>query len=135
MLDPNSKRLTPHRRLSSVIKENAAGMKASSLSSPSSIERLAMRSSSNSIGKAFCSSAIRTSLTRAGWPFVSNVNIGKIVKSTSHINYVCQIYRPLEIETPPEVVDYAFGHFVRVAVVSRCSDPARERQAGGSPYE
>jgi len=56
------------------------------------------------------------------------VNIGKIVKSTSHINYVCQIYGPLEIETVPDVVDYGFGHFVRVAVPSRCSDLACQRQ-------
>src|SRR6266496_2165193 len=50
------------------------------------------------------------------------VIIGKIVKSTSHINYVCQIYRPLEIEVPPDVAAYAFGHFVRVAVPARRSD-------------
>jgi len=56
------------------------------------------------------------------------VILGKIVKSTSHINYICQIYGPLEIETPPDVVDYAFGHFVRVALPSRRSDLARERQ-------
>ena len=54
--------------------------------------------------------------------------IGKIVKSTSHINYVCQIYGPLEIETLPNVVDYAFGHFVRVVISSRCSDLACQRQ-------
>ncbi len=56
------------------------------------------------------------------------MNIGKIVKSTSHINYVCQIYAPLEIKAPPDVVDYAFGHFVRVSLPSICSDRARERQ-------
>ncbi len=54
--------------------------------------------------------------------------IGKIVKSSSHINYVCQIYGPLEIEVLPDVAAYAFGHFVRVAVHSRCSDLARYRQ-------
>src|SRR5437868_2776678 len=57
-----------------------------------------------------------------------DVILGKIVKSTSHINYICQIYGPLEIETLPDVVDYAFGHFVRVAVPSRCSDLACQRQ-------
>jgi hypothetical protein len=56
------------------------------------------------------------------------VIIGKIVKSTSHINYVCQIYGPLEIETPPDVADYAFGHFVRVAVPSRRSNLSRNGQ-------
>jgi hypothetical protein len=59
-----------------------------------------------------------------------NVIIGKIVKSTSHINYVCQIYGPLEIETPPDVADYAFGHFVRVAEPSRRSDISCHRQEG-----
>jgi hypothetical protein len=56
------------------------------------------------------------------------VIIGKIVKSYSHINYVCQIYGPLEIEVLPDVAGYAFGHFVRVAVQSRRSDLARNRQ-------
>ena len=51
--------------------------------------------------------------------------IGKIVKSSSHINYICQIYGPLEIEVPPDVAAYAFGHFVRVAVPSRHSDLTR----------
>src|SRR5436305_12450080 len=59
-----------------------------------------------------------------------DVIIGKIVKSTSHINYVCQIYGHLEIETPPDVADYAFGHFVRVAVPSRRSDISCHRQEG-----
>jgi hypothetical protein len=42
------------------------------------------------------------------------VLIGKIVKSYSHINYVCQIYGPFEVEVPPHPSDYAFGQFVRV---------------------
>lgn len=54
--------------------------------------------------------------------------IGKIVKSYSHIIYMCQIYGPLEIEVPPDIDDYAFGHFVRVAVTSRRSDLSRHRQ-------
>src|SRR5205823_13943757 len=44
--------------------------------------------------------------------------IGKIVKSDSHINYVCQIYGPREVEQEPAPADYAFGRFVRIAV--RC---------------
>src|SRR5204862_264341 len=42
--------------------------------------------------------------------------IGKIVKSDSHINYVCQIYGPREVEVEPGPSDYAFGRFVRAAV-------------------
>lgn len=51
--------------------------------------------------------------------------IGKIVKSCSHINYICQIYGPLEIETPPDIAEYAFGRFVRVVVPPRMSDLPR----------
>jgi hypothetical protein len=56
------------------------------------------------------------------------VIIGKIVKSSSHINYVCQISGPLEIEVPPDVAAYAFGHFVRVAIPVRPSDLSRHWQ-------
>src|SRR5258706_8834347 len=48
--------------------------------------------------------------------------IGKIVKSDSHINYVCQIYGPREVEVEPSPADYAFGRFVRVAVRSGITD-------------
>src|SRR5260370_7881968 len=50
------------------------------------------------------------------------VVIGKVVKSYSHINYVCQIYGPLEVEVPPHPSDYAFAHFVRVALRSKLLD-------------
>ena len=40
--------------------------------------------------------------------------IGKIVKSNSHIDYVCQIYGPGEVEQPPAPDDYALGTFVRI---------------------
>src|SRR2546430_5802059 len=42
--------------------------------------------------------------------------IGKIAKSDSHINYVCQIFGPREVEVMPSSPDYAFGRFVRVAI-------------------
>ncbi len=48
--------------------------------------------------------------------------IGKIVKSDSHINYVCQIYGPREVELEPNPTDYAFGRFVRIAVRSEQAD-------------
>jgi hypothetical protein len=50
--------------------------------------------------------------------------IGKIVKSDSHITYVCQIYGPREVEIEPGPPDYAFGRFVRVAVRSGQTDEA-----------
>ncbi|HJT57907.1 MAG TPA: hypothetical protein VJ761_15500 [Ktedonobacteraceae bacterium] len=46
------------------------------------------------------------------------MNIGKIVKSDSHINYVCQIHGPLEFDSQPDPADYAFGRFVRIAIRS-----------------
>ena len=48
--------------------------------------------------------------------------IGKIVKSDSHINYVCQIYGPHEVEAQPTPADYAFGRFVRIAIRSQQAD-------------
>ena len=48
--------------------------------------------------------------------------IGKIVKSDSHINYVCQIYGPHEMTEKPGPADYAFGRFVRVALRSAEED-------------
>jgi hypothetical protein len=50
------------------------------------------------------------------------MNIGKIVKSDSHINYVCQIHGPLEFDQQPDPADYAFGRFVRIAIRSEQPD-------------
>lgn len=44
--------------------------------------------------------------------------IGKIVKSNSHIDYVCQVYNRGEISTPPTPADYSFGRFVGVHLES-----------------
>jgi hypothetical protein len=43
-----------------------------------------------------------------------NKAIGKIVKSNTHIDYVCQVYGPGEIVTQPQPADYAFGEFVSI---------------------
>jgi hypothetical protein len=40
--------------------------------------------------------------------------VGKIIKSNSHTDYICQIYGPGEIEMPPAPLEYAFGTFVRI---------------------
>jgi hypothetical protein len=42
--------------------------------------------------------------------------IGKIVKSDSHINYICQVFGPKEREAEIAPPDYAFGRFVRIAI-------------------
>jgi hypothetical protein len=38
--------------------------------------------------------------------------IGKIVKSNTHIDYVCQIYNPGEVAEWPRPAEYSFGTFV-----------------------
>jgi hypothetical protein len=40
--------------------------------------------------------------------------IGRIVKSNSHVDYVCQVYGAGEIASPPFPEDHAFGTFVRI---------------------
>ncbi len=54
--------------------------------------------------------------------------IGKIAKSDSHINYVCQIFGPGEVEVVPSSPDYAFGRFVRVAIRAGKDEDAGARQ-------
>jgi hypothetical protein len=53
--------------------------------------------------------------------------IGKIVKSYSHINYVCQIFGPREREYELTPADYAFGQFVRIPVRSEHDDDLDSR--------
>lgn len=45
--------------------------------------------------------------------------LGKIVKSNSHTDYVCQVFGPGEVERPPLPADYALGTFVRVPVAGQ----------------
>lgn len=40
--------------------------------------------------------------------------IGKLIKSNSHTDYVCQVYGPAEVPAPPLPGDYAFGTFIQV---------------------
>jgi hypothetical protein len=42
--------------------------------------------------------------------------IGKIVKSNTHIDYVCQVYNPGEVAEWPQPADYSFGTFVALAL-------------------
>ncbi|MEO7003783.1 MAG: hypothetical protein ABI068_18275 [Ktedonobacterales bacterium] len=42
------------------------------------------------------------------------INIGKIVRSESHVRYTCQVFGAGEIAAPPQPENYAFGAFVRV---------------------
>jgi hypothetical protein len=57
------------------------------------------------------------------------MRIGKIVKSNTHVDYVCQVYGPGEIVEPcPSPEDYAFGTFVKVGL----SDDAVQSVTGSS---
>ncbi len=40
-------------------------------------------------------------------------SIGKIIKSNSHLDYVCQVHGPGEVPHPPRPEDYALGTWVR----------------------
>jgi hypothetical protein len=40
--------------------------------------------------------------------------IGKIVKSNTHVDYVCQVYGPGEIDAWPQPADYSFGAFAAI---------------------
>lgn len=48
--------------------------------------------------------------------------VGKIIKSNSHIDYICQIYGPGEVEAPPTSADHAFGTFVRIPLDGTAND-------------
>ncbi|OQY30155.1 MAG: hypothetical protein B6244_00900 [Candidatus Cloacimonetes bacterium 4572_55] len=52
--------------------------------------------------------------------------IGKIVKSNSHIDYLCRINDKLETEEPPDISAYTFGRFVRISapINQRASSPS-----------
>ncbi|MGI8826634.1 MAG: hypothetical protein ACR2JC_13485 [Chloroflexota bacterium] len=43
------------------------------------------------------------------------MQIGTVVKSNSHISYLCRVYGKLETERVPEPADYAFGTFVTLS--------------------
>lgn len=45
---------------------------------------------------------------------MSGMRLGKIIKSNSHPDYICQVYAAGEVGQPPARQDYAFGTFVRV---------------------
>lgn len=49
--------------------------------------------------------------------------IGKIVKSNTHIDYVCQVYGPGELVAQPLPTDYAFGEFVAIQLSGNGSSP------------
>jgi hypothetical protein len=53
--------------------------------------------------------------------------IGKIVKSNTHVDYVCQVYNANEIARAPQAADYCFGGFVAIVL------DGGEGASGGAP--
>ncbi len=46
------------------------------------------------------------------------MTIGKLIKSNTHTDYVCQVYGPAEVDDPPAAEEHAFGTFVRVPLAA-----------------
>jgi hypothetical protein len=46
----------------------------------------------------------------------SEMLLGRVVKSNSHVDYVVQLFAPGEVANPPGPEDHAFGRFVQIAV-------------------
>jgi hypothetical protein len=45
---------------------------------------------------------------------MADITIGKVIKSNTHVDYLCQVYGPREVDRPPAPSEYALGSFVRV---------------------
>jgi hypothetical protein len=58
--------------------------------------------------------------------------IGKVVKSNTHIDYVCQVYGPGEMVARPQPADYAFGEFVAIELAAGNGSSAGRRGWGGN---
>ncbi|GIV79471.1 MAG: hypothetical protein KatS3mg050_3865 [Litorilinea sp.] len=53
------------------------------------------------------------------------ITIGKIVKSNTHVDYVCQIYGPGESDVLPQPGDYSFGTFVSIRLEGQAAPGER----------
>lgn len=49
--------------------------------------------------------------------------VGKIVKSNTHVDYVCQVYSANEVAECPQPVDYCFGGFVTIQLDNSGASP------------
>ena len=56
--------------------------------------------------------------------------IGRIVKSNSHTDYVCQVYAPHETSYVPNPDDFAFGRFIEAPI-----DPKKGPKVVGIIYD
>lgn len=62
------------------------------------------------------------------------VDLGKIVKSDSHVRYTCQVFADGEVSAPPQPVDYAFGTFVRLPLRTTRLDSDVATLAPATPH-
>lgn len=62
---------------------------------------------------------------------MADITIGKVIKSNTHVDYLCQVYGLREVDRPPAPADYALGSFVRVPL----NDEGNLLDSGGSPGE
>lgn len=53
------------------------------------------------------------SSTRQSSRSTANCQLGKVVKSNSHCDYVVQLDTHNDVDSPPEIEDYGFGQFVK----------------------
>lgn len=58
-----------------------------------------------------------------------SITIGKIIKSNSHIDYVCQVHGPGEVSMPPRPEEYALGTWVGMPVGAAPSGEDRRASA------
>lgn len=70
---------------------------------------------------------------------ISPIAIGKIVKSNTHIDYVCQVFGRGEVAQLPQPTDYALGAFVTIELeppeaVFRANQPASMTRLVGVIY-
>ncbi|WP_228025201.1 hypothetical protein [cf. Phormidesmis sp. LEGE 11477] len=45
--------------------------------------------------------------------FTTNCQLGKVVKSNSHCDYIVQLDTSNDVDSPPQIEDYGFGQFVK----------------------
>src|SRR4051812_19760136 len=64
----------------------------------------------------------------------SGTAIGKIVKSNTHVDYVCQVYNVNEVALCLQPVDYCFGGFVSIQLDGDAGAPASGGQLIGIIY-
>lgn len=60
--------------------------------------------------------------------------VGKIVKSNTHVDYVCQIYSANEVAVCPQPTDYCFGGFVSIQLDENGASAASGGQLIGVIY-